>query len=415
MDLGAHHLGRRARLTQAPPPEHAMTELTPIDEQALAAADETVGKEEHPRMLLHMPVDVRSLSLAVLAVLACLFVLRWASAVFVPVMFGVMFSYALSPIVDQMQRWRMPRALAAGMLMVAVVSTIGSTLYSLGDQAAVLVESLPAAAEKLRDAIRERRGGRDGTIEKVQQAATQLENAAEESATRAAKGRGVTRVQVEREPFNVKDYLWSGTVGLISFIGQVTAVCFITYFLMAAGNTFRRKLVKIAGPTFATKKITVQALDEINEQIQRYLLVQVAVSAIVGVATWLTFWWIGLEQAVIWGIAAGVLNLIPYIGSIVVTGAAALVAFLQFGTLDHALLVGGVSLVLHIISGYLLSPWLTSRVGRMNPVVIFVSVLAWGWLWGVWGLLLGIPIMMIVKAVCDRVEDLKPVGELLGD
>jgi predicted PurR-regulated permease PerM len=208
--------------------------------------------------------------------------------------------------------------------------------------------------------------------------------------------------------------LWPGALGLAAAIGQAVAVCFITYFLLAAGSTFRRKMVKIAGPTFSQKKITVQALDEITEQIQRYLLVQVFTSLLVGAATWLAFLWIGVQHAGVWGVVATVLNFIPYIGSIAITAGSALAGFVQFGSVDMGLMVGGVSLVLHIISGYLLTPWLTSRASRMNAVTVFIGVLAFGWLWGVWGLLLGVPILMMVKAVCDRIEDLKPIGELLG-
>ena len=171
----------------------------------------------------------------------------------------------------------------------------------------------------------------------------------------------------------------------------------------------------LAGPGLAEKKLAVQALDEINAQMQRYLLVQLLASVGVGLATGIAFAVIGLKHAAVWGVAAGVLNLVPYIGSIAVTAAAALVAFLQFGEVDMALAVGGSSLLINIVEGYLLVPWATSKASRMNPVAVFVGVLAWGWLWGVWGMLLGIPILMAVKAVCDRVDHLKPVGELLGD
>ncbi len=225
----------------------------------------------------------------------------------------------------------------------------------------------------------------------------------------------MTRVQIERPHFNIKDYLWSGTLGVAGFVGQAMVVFFIAYFLMASGDSFRRKMVKIAGPTFSKKKITLQLLDEITEQIQRYLLVQIFTSILVGVATWLVFMWIGLEHAAVWGAAAAVLNLVPYLGSIALSGAAALVGFLQFGTFGMALLIGGASLVIHTLSGNLLTPWLTGRASRMNPVAIFAGVLAWGWLWGIWGLLLGAPLLMVVKAVCDRIDDLKPVGELLGE
>jgi predicted PurR-regulated permease PerM len=190
---------------------------------------------------------------------------------------------------------------------------------------------------------------------------------------------------------------------------------FLVYFMLVSGDMFRRKLVRIAGPTLSKKKITLRVLDEITAQIQRYLLVQVFTSLLVGVATWLVFLWIGLEHAAIWGIAAGVFNTIPYLGPVIVTGGTSLVAFLQFGTISMALLVGGISLLITSLEGYLLTPWLTGRASRMSPLIVFISVLFWGWLWGVWGLLLGVPIIMMIKAICDRVEDLKPVGELLGD
>jgi predicted PurR-regulated permease PerM len=202
---------------------------------------------------------------------------------------------------------------------------------------------------------------------------------------------------------------------VFSFIGQTIVLLFITYFLLASGSSFRRKLVKLAGPTFTQKKITVQVLDEITEQIQSYLLVQVFVSVIVGVATWLAFWAVGIEQAAVWGMLAFVLNFVPYIGSAVLTGGSALVGFVQFGSIDMALLVAGISLIIHTLSGNLLAPWLTSRTSRMNPVIVFVGVLAFGWLWGVWGLLLGMPVLLMVKVVCDRVDDFKPIGELLGN
>jgi predicted PurR-regulated permease PerM len=188
----------------------------------------------------------------------------------------------------------------------------------------------------------------------------------------------------------------------------------LTYFLLVSGDTFRRKMAKLAGPRLSQKRITVEALDEITEQIKRYLLVQLLTSVIVGVATWLAFLWIGLEHAAVWGVIAGVTNLIPYIGAVIVGAGSALVGFMQFGTIQMALLVGGSSFVIHSIVGYVLTPWLTSKASSMNAVTVFVGVLAWGWLWGLWGLLLGVPILMAVKAVCDRVEDLKPVGELLG-
>ena len=366
--------------------------------------------------MLHMPVSIRSLSLVLLALFSSLFVLQWAKAVFIPLMLGVIFSYALSPLVNWMAFKRVPRWLGAALLLLAILGATVSAAYSLKDETIKLVDSLPAAAQKFRQTIKGRQTRSDSTLESVQKAATQIEQAAREGAPPdlVTTPRGALRVVVESPRFNVTDYLWTGTIGLMTLVGQVTVVVFLTYFLMVSGDTFRRKLIKMAGPSLSTKKITLQALDEITGQIQRYLQVQLFTSAVVGLVTGAALWVIGLENAAVWGIAAGVFNLVPYVGSLLTAVASALVGFLQFGSLNMALVVGGTSLFIHTIIGNLITPWLTSRASRMSPVAVFVGLLAWGWLWGVWGLLLGMPILMIVKAVCDRVDDLKPVGEFLG-
>ena len=383
-----------------------------------AAADVAGMAAPTPRprrepVMLHMPVNVRSISLAVLATLAVLFTLRWAQAVFVPLMVSLLLTYALAPLVGALVRLRVPRWIGAAVVLLGLSGAIGAAVYSFGDSAVTLANSLPLAAQKFQASLKRKASG-PTTIDSVQAAAAQLEKAAE-AAPRAASRPGVTRVLIERPPFNVRDYLWSGTVGLLSAVGQLTVVLFLTFFALGSGDTFRRKMVKITGPSLSKKKITVQVLDEITSQIQRYLMVQLSTSVLVGFLTWLALWAIGLDNAAVWGIAAGVLNMVPYMGSIVLMATSALVAFLQFGEIDKALLVGGASLVIHTLVGNLLTPWLTSRAGRMSPLVVFIGVLIWGWLWGVWGLLLGIPITMVVKAVCDRVEDLRPIGELLGD
>lgn len=379
-------------------------------EEVLAEADES------GRVLLHMPVDVRSVSLVVLAVLASVFALRWAAAVFIPLMVSLMLTYALAPLVDQLERWKISRWIGAAVILLGLGGAFGWTGYSLSGNASELLDALPVAAQKLRIGMRgNNRPADPSALDTVQKAAAQLEQAAEENSAKVAARKGVARVIIERPSFNVRDYLWSGTVGLIAAVGQLTLVGFLTFFALGSGDTFRRKLVKITGPSLQKKKITVHVLDDITKHIERYLIVQILTSALVGVATGLAFWAIGLENAAVWGIVAAVTNLIPYIGSVIVMAAAGLVAFLQFNGIELALLVGGTSLVIHTLVGNLLVPVLTSRTSRMNPVAVFVGVIFWGWLWGIWGLLLGIPIMMVAKAICDHVEDLQPIGELLGE
>ena len=386
------------------------TELT-LD---AATANETTPDTEAPTP--RISVDAHSTAVTVLAILAVVFVLHWAQAVFIPLVVGLMINYALSPLVNFMQKWHIPRAIGAALLLLGIVGGIISVAYSLRDEATSMIETLPEAAKKFRHTLGKEWSKSEGAMEKVQKAAIQLERAASENgAANPAVPRGVTRVQIEKPKLNVNDYIWDGTISVLATAGLAVMVLFLAYFLMVSGDSFRRKLVKITGPTLSRKKVTVQMLNNITQQIQRYMLVQLFTSSLVGVATWLTFLWIGVEHAAVWGIAAGLFNTIPYLGAVIITLGTALVSFLQFGTLSMALMVGGISLVITSLEGYLLTPWLTSRASQMSAVAVFVGVLFWGWLWGPWGLLLGVPILMAIKTICDQVDDFKPIGELLGE
>jgi predicted PurR-regulated permease PerM len=204
-------------------------------------------------------------------------------------------------------------------------------------------------------------------------------------------------------------------MGALGVAGQAVMVAFLTYFLLVADDLFKRKLVKHIGPTLARKRLTVQILDEISKQIERFLLVQILTSAIVGFVTAAALWALGLEQYLVWGLAAGILNTIPYFGPIIVTAGLAVVGYLQFGTIEKASLVASVALVITSLEGWLLTPLLLGRVGRLNHIAIFASLLFWSWLWGVWGMLLAVPMLMASKAVCDHIEELQPLADFLGE
>lgn len=381
-----------------------------------AVVENLASDTDEAKTFLPGPVDVRSTSLLVIAVLLSLAALRYASAVFVPLVLGMLLSYALTPWVNFAVRLWIPRALAAAILLLGIVGGVGTTVYSLKDDAVALIEALPEVAQNLRRTLDLRKAqGPAGAIDKVQKVATEIERSAQAASGDLEPDRDVAKVQIEKPKFNVMNYLLPGTLGAASFLAQFATVVLVAFFLLAAGNNFRRKMVKLAGPTLSQKKLTVHALDEIGQQIQRYLQVQVFTSALVGIATWAAFLWIGVEHAAVWGVLTFVLNFIPYLGSLVAGGAATLFGFSQFGSIEMALLIGGVTLFINSLEGYLLTPWLTGKAARMNPVAVFVGVLAWGWLWGIWGLFLGVPILMVIKVVCDRVDEFKAVGELLGE
>lgn len=355
----------------------------------------------------------RNAPLILLAILATIFFLDWAQPVLIPIVLGLLVSYALAPIVDRLERFSLPRALSAAVLLLAIVGGVSATAFSLRDETADLIETLPEAVEKIRGAVHKELVGPDTTIDKMQRAADELAAvAAEATADKAAPG--ITRVQIERPRLNIREYLWTTVSDAVYGIGVALFVLFLAFCLLASGKSFRRKWVQLSGPTLSRRRITVQVMDEIRSQIQRYLGVQVLTSVVVGVASGLAFWAIGLENAAVWGVLAGLLNLVPYLGAILTTGGTALIAFFQFGTVGMAAAVAAISLAINGMEGWL-TPWLVSHTSRMSAVVVFSGLLFWGWLWGAWGLLLGLPIMMVIKSICDHVEDFKPIGEFMGE
>ena len=362
----------------------------------------------------HATVPVRNVALYLLVIFAAIALLYWAKVVFIPLVLGFIVSYALAPVVDRLQKLGIPRGVSAAVLLLAILLGIGAATFSLRDETVDLIESLPEAVEKMQATAREEFADSRKTIEKMQKAAQEIERATEDR-TSATPPPGVRQVQVVRPKLNIRQYLATTVTNAMAISGLALIVVLLAYFLLASGDLFRRKWVKLSGPTLARQRITVQVMDEIASQVQLYLGVQVLTSAIVGVASGLAFWAIGLDNAAVWGIAAGVLNLVPYLGAIVTTAGTALVAFFQFGTVEMALAVAAISLVINSIEGYWLTPWLSGRASRMNNVVVFSGLLFWGWLWGGWGVVLGLPIMMVVKSICDHVEHLKPIGEFMGE
>ena len=203
-------------------------------------------------------------------------------------------------------------------------------------------------------------------------------------------------------------------MGLMSAVNQLVMVLFLTYFMLLSDQLFKRKLVEIVG-TFSQKKMTVKVLEDIAGQIEQFLKIQILTSAAVALVTWGALWALGLQQAALWGLLAGIFNSIPYYGPLLVTAGLSIVGFLQFGSIGMTTAVAGVSLLITTLEGSLLTPSLLGRASSMNHVAVFAGLLFWSWVWGIWGMLLAVPMMMVVKVVCDHVEPLQPVAHLLGD
>ena len=361
-----------------------------------------------------MPVDIRSASLTVLTVFAIVFALYALREAFIPIVLAILISYALDPLVSGLHRAYVPRVIGAALVLVTIVGGIGVIAYVVQDDAVQIVNELPEAARRLRRSLLESRRRGEGALEKMQKAATEIERAAE-AATPSPPTPGVVKVQIQETPFRARDYLLWGSRGAVAAVAEVAIVLFLVYFLLVSGDLYKRKLVKIAGPELEAKRVTLRILDEITNQIERFLLVQVLAAAVVGLITWLALWKVGLNNAAIWGILAGVFNSIPYFGPVVVSGGLTIVAYMQFGSIPMALTVAIIALLITSLEGWLLMPTLVGRAARMNHAAVFIGLLFWGVLWGVWGLLLATPMLMVTKAICDRVENLQPIAELLGE
>ena len=275
------------------------------------------ARESEPETTAPVHLKLRSVALTVIATSASVATLYWAREVFIPIVLSLLVSYALEPVVCALIRLRLPRALASAL----VITTLAG-----GAPLTTRTRCPTMRSRWCRSCRMPRRGcawccGADagsgpGTIQQVQKAADELQKTADEAAGQNPVGAGVQRVQIEEPAIDVRGYLTWGSASAIAFAGQATLVVFFVFFLLASGDLFKRKLVKMAGPSLEKKKITVQILNEIDSQIEKFLLVRVVTSAVVGVATWIAFRFMGVHYAGVWGIAAGVFNSIPYFGPV---------------------------------------------------------------------------------------------------
>lgn len=356
-----------------------------------------------------LPPPERSWATTIAIPLLLIAALWAAQTVVIPVVASLLLSYALEPTIVRMERLRVPRAIGSPLVLLLLLFATGSGIYALRGEAEAFANRLPEGAHAIAQAVRTKTVA-SGPWARLQQAAKELEAA---GPARQSKSDGVQAVRIEEPTFKWSELIWQGSSGLFALATQLIVVICLTYYLMLSGDVYKRKLVRLVGPSLSDKKLTLEILYEIDRQIGRFIWVRAAISTIVGFAVWLTFRLLGLEQAAVFGVLSGILFTIPLVGpGIVILGAAA-AGVLQTGSIGTAITAAGICAAIAAIEGNLLSPWLLGKVGRMNAVAVFVSLLFWGWLWGGWGLLLSVPILAVVKSIADRIEALHPISELL--
>lgn len=389
-------------------------------DDAMAAAAEPLSPTSGTPPLADPPltlaVNARGVALALLAGMALLFTVSWAEPFLVPLLIGIVLAYTLNPVVAWLEAIHVPRVAGTTIVMATVISMLVLGAYALRGEMQTIVAQLPEAAQKVAAAVKRVRIGQAGDMQKLQNAATAVAEAASPAPDASTASRQpATRVIVEPPAFRLGSYLWEGSRGAMVGLGQVAMVGFLVFFLLLGGDLFKRKLVQLTRPSLTRSKITVHILDGINDSIQKYMFMLLVTNALVGLLTWLALAWIGLENAGAWAVAAALLHLVPYLGPGITAAATGMAAFMQFDSISMALFVAGITVTIATFVGTFVATWMIGRIANMNSAAIFISLLFWGWLWGVWGMLLSVPIIVIAKVVSQHVERLHPLAEMLGD
>jgi predicted PurR-regulated permease PerM len=362
---------------------------------------------------IRVHVDARGLSLALLATIAIIFALQWAQKFFIPVVFAVFISYTLNPVVVWLQRARLPRTAATGIVMFSLACGVFAVGNTLRYEFESIVDQLPNTTHRLSRALAKTRSDQPGALAQMQTAAAEIARATNQAAgVRAAPGKSAP---TEDSPVKFTELVLAGSIGALGFIGQGVMVMFLVFFLLLSGDMFKRKLVKITGPSLSNKKITVQILDAMNDSIQRYMFMLLVTNIILALLMWGALRIIGLENAGAWAVASGLLHVIPYFGPLIIMATTGAAAFMQFETVSSAVVVAGTSAAIATVVGTFVTTWMTGRIAKMNAAAVFIALLFWGWLWGVWGLLLGVPIVVIIKVIAEHVEGMQSIAELLGE
>lgn len=352
-------------------------------------------------------VEIALTAIAVVVVIAAI---GAAEPFLVPVVAGTLLSYTLRPLVTMLERGRIPRVAGAAIVIAVLVGVTSASIYAMRDDLNDAMAKLPAAARKVRLATTAAAREPAGPVSNMKAVAVELDRAASEAAGKTAPAptasTGVTA--------QIQSWVAQQSGQALAVLAQILVAVLLSFFLLASGDTFRRKVTKLAGASLARRRVTVEVMNDIDVQIQRYMATLLITNLLIGLATWAGLALVGVPNPGMWGAVTGVLHVIPYAGTLIAALLVGVAAFVEGGTVSSAMLAIAVVVGIAEAIGVGFTTWLQGRASRMNPVAVFVGVLFFGWLWGGWGLLLGMPILAVLKSISDRVEAMHPVSEFLG-
>jgi predicted PurR-regulated permease PerM len=376
-----------------------VNKTTKIPEPAVVPESHAPDAEEAVEQL-GRTINVQTVFLGIIAGLLVLYTLYFSSAVAIPLVLACMFNLVLTPVVLALARIRIPAPAGAGLVVLVVLLVVGLGVLTLAQPAADWLRRLPYVIDQLAD-----------RLDFVQVPAKQLKEA-EEALTNlgAAAPDSATQVVVMPRTTTLRELLFNETSRFA--IGAGTTLVLL-YFMLAMGDKFLRRLVA-ALPDFRTKKQVVEIAHQLQSDMSHYLLtvsaINVAFGAIVAGAMFAT----GMPNPLLWGVMAGILNYVPFLGHTVSAIIIAVVALLSFPELGIAIIPPGVFIVIAALEGNVITPMILARRLTLNPVAVVAALLIWGWMWGIVGLLLAVPLLVVAKIACDKIEPLHPVGEFLG-
>lgn len=366
------------------------------------------GEDDAPRrqpdlhellLLLQGRSRYHGVALTALLILGLLFSLKAAASFFLPVVLAFLLSFVLAPVVRGMARLRLPLGLGAALVVLGLLGTLGAGLYWLSNPAADWIENAPRNLRR----VERKLGLIKKQVETVSRATQEVEKI-----TQMDDGGGVQEVAV-RQP-SLADTLVGGARDLV--VGAVV-MFILLYFLLASGDLFLRKLVRVL-PRLTDRKKAVTIARKMESRISTYLFTISLINLGLGAAEAAAMWALGLPNPLLWGAMATLLNFIPYLGAMVGTAVVALVSLVTFDELGTALAPPLVYLAVTAFEGYVVTPTILGRRLTLNPVVVFVALIFWGWMWGIAGALLAVPMLATFKIFCDQIEPLTPLGEFLG-
>ncbi|MGI9088227.1 MAG: AI-2E family transporter [Chthoniobacterales bacterium] len=370
------------------------------------AAEVVAAPAARPRIpeMLRRPFDVRSFALTGLFVLALFYTLYFARAVLLPVVLALLLSFLLAPLVRSLSKIRIGAHFGAALLLLALVAMIGYAISFLAAPAAGWLEKAPYGLQQLQLKLLPLRK----PMQQVAQASGEIDKlAAPEVHTPGAPPPAPV---VEVKQHHMADALYGRTTELLT---SLVLLLILLYFLLAYDGVFLGKVIKML-PRLEDKKRAVCIAREIEAHVSRYLvtitLINVCLGILIGTAVGL----LGLRNPVMWGVLVAVLNFVPYLGALTGIVCMTIGAVLSFNSLGYAFVFPAVYLVIATIEGNFVTPMVMGRSLTLNPVIILLSLTFWGWMWGIVGIILAVPILAAFKIFCSHIEQMEPVAEFLS-